>query len=256
MTLATFPMDGKGENMASQGVDFMAIGAHPDDIELGCGGTLLRLASLGRTGVVVDMTDASMGTRGTPAIRAKEAQAAARVLKVQRVNLGLPDARLKDDWETQKKLIEQIRRFRPKVILTHHWMEEHPDHEATSRAVKEACYKAGLAKLDCSGTPFRPGRIFYFLGQEVHEPSFCVDISAFWKKKVSAILCYKSQFHNPQAKHFTGHTDLATPAFLEVMEARNRFWGIRIKRHYAEGFVSLELPEIDDITTLGGERFP
>ena len=241
--------------MARESVDFMAIGAHPDDIELGCGGTLLRLAALGRKGVLVDLTDASMGTRGTPEIRAKEAQAAARLLKVKRINLGLPDARLSDGWESQKLIIEQIRRFRPKVIITHHWQDEHPDHEATSRAVKVACYKAGLAKLDCAGVPYRPGRIFYFIGPESHEPSFCVDISPYWSKKLAVILCYKSQFHNPDAKKFTGRTDLATPAFLEVFATRNRFWGNRIKRRYAEAFVSSELPEVSDITSLGGERF-
>src|SRR3954454_4709675 len=105
----------------SGNVDFMAVGAHPDDIELGCGGTLLRLASLGKRGVLVDMTDASMGTRGTPEIRAKEAKAAAKVLKAERVNLGLPDGRLTDGWEAQKRLIDQIRHYRPKIVITHHW---------------------------------------------------------------------------------------------------------------------------------------
>ncbi len=236
-------------------VDFMAIGAHSDDIEIGCAGTIARLISKGRKGVVVDMTDASMGTRGNPALRVREAKAAARMLKVERVNLGLPDAALTDGWESQLRLIEQIRTYRPKIVLTHHWSDEHPDHEATSRIVKTACYKAGLAKLDCAGKPFRPGRIFHFIGSELPEPSFCVDITPYWSKKLAAIQCYKSQFHNPEAKKFKGQTDLATPAFLEVLEARNRYWGIRIRRRYAEAFVTTDLPEVDDITILGGARF-
>lgn len=236
-------------------VDYMAIGAHPDDIELGCGGTLLRLASLGKRGVLVDMTDASMGTRGTPEIRAKEARAAAKVLKAERVNLGLPDGRLADGWDAQKRLIDEIRKWRPKVVLTHHCQEEHPDHETTARIVKQAMYKAGLAKLDVAGAPHRPGRLFSFVGMEAHEPSFCVDITPFWDAKIKAILCYKSQFHNPAAGAFKGKTDLASPAFLEFLEVRNRFWGSRIKRRYAEAFVSSELPEVHDITALGGERF-
>ena len=190
--------------MAVDQVDFMAVGAHPDDIELGCGGTLLRLAAFGKRGVIVDMTDASMGTRGTPEIRAKEAKAAAKVLGAERVNLGLPDGRLADGWEAQKLLIDQIRIFRPKVVITHHWREEHPDHETTSRIVKQAVYKSGLAKLDCPGKPHRPGRLFYFLGVELHEPSFCVDITPFWDAKNKAVLCYKSQFHHPGAKAFKG----------------------------------------------------
>jgi bacillithiol biosynthesis deacetylase BshB1 len=242
--------------MAVASVDFMAVGAHPDDVELAAGGTLLRLAALGRKGVVVDMSDASMGTRGTPEIRAREALAAAKVMGVQRVNLGLPDGRLVDNWDAQKRLIDQIRRFRPKVVLTHHWREEHPDHEITSRIVKQACYKAGLAKLDAAGKPHRPGRIFYFVGMELHEPTFCVDITAHWKRKLDLIGCYKSQFHNPKAGSFKGKTDLASSAFLESIEVRSRFWGLRIKRRYAEAFVSAELPEVGDLTTLGLERFP
>ena len=240
---------------ATASMDFMAVGAHSDDAELSVGGTLLRLAALGKRGVVVDMTDATMGTRGTPELRAREAAAAAKVLKVSRVNLGLPDGRLQDNEEAQKRLIEQIRKYRPKVVITHHWREEHPDHEQTSRIVKQACYKAGLAKLDCGGEPYRPKRIFYFVDGELHEPTFCVDISAYWEKKLQAILCYKSQFHNPAAGSFKGETDLAKPVFLENLAARNRFWGMRIKRKYAEAFVSAELPEVSDLTALGMERF-
>ena len=234
----------------------MAIGAHPDDVELGCGGTLLKLVSLGRTGVIADLTDASMGTRGTPEIRAREAAAAARVLGVARINLGLPDGRLADGWDAQKRVIDAIRAWRPKVILTHHASEEHPDHEAAARIVKQAAYKAGLAKLDAAGLPHRPGRIFHFIGMEAHEPSFCVDITAHWPAKLKSVLSYASQFHSPDAKRYAGKTDLATPAFLDFLEVRNRYWGTRIKRRYAEAFTCAELPEVEDLTLLGAARFP
>src|SRR5690606_23170354 len=113
---------------------------------------------------------------------------------------------------------------------------EHPDHEQAARLVKQACYKAGLAKLDCPGAPFRPRRLFHFVGTELHEPSFCVDISPYWKAKLAAVQCYASQFHRPGGARggIRGRTDLARPEFLENLEARNRFWGIRIKRRYAE----------------------
>lgn len=242
--------------MAMRGVDFMALGAHPDDVELGCGGTLLKLVSLGRKGVIVDLTDASMGTRGTPEIRAREAAAAARALGAERINLGLPDGRLADGWDAQKRVIDAIRTWRPRVLITHHASEEHPDHEAAARIVKQAAYKAGLAKLDAAGTPHRPGRIFHFIGMEAHEPSFCVDITAQWRGKLKAIRCFASQFHAPGAPRFRGKTDLATPAFLEFLEVRNRFWGTRIKRRYAEAFTCSELPEVEDLTMLGADRFP
>lgn len=244
--------------MSKAGLDFMAIGAHADDVELGAGGTLLRLASLGRKGIIVDLTDASMGTRGTPELRLKEAAAAAKVLKTTRVNLGLPDGRLDDPSlakEAEIRLVEAIREHRPRVLITHHGAEYHPDHPAAADLAKRAAYKAGLAKYDAFGAPFRPGRIFNFLGDALVQPSFCVDVSEFWKDKLKAVLCYKSQFHNPAAKAFKGKTDLATPAFLENVEARARFWGIRIRRRYAEAFTCAELPEISDITALGGERF-
>ncbi len=241
--------------MDQDGLDFMAIGAHADDVELGCAGTLLKLAALGRRGVVVDLTDASMGTRGTPAVRLREAAAAARKLGVTRVNLGLPDGRLADGWEAQEKLIRAIREHRPRVLITHHWSEEHPDHEAAARIVKAASYKSGLAKLDCPGKPFRPQRIFHFIGGEMQTPSFCVDITAHWRGKLATIHCYKSQFHNPAAKKYSGRTDISSAAFLESIEARHRVWGARIKRKYAEAFVSVELPEVLDITALGGARF-
>ncbi len=249
----------------SAGVDFMALGAHPDDVELGCGGTLLKLRALGRKGVIVDLTDASMGTRGTPEIRAREAAAAAKALGVERVNLGLPDGRLADGWEAQQRVIEAIRAWRPKVLITHHASEEHPDHEAAARIVKQAAFKAGLAKLDVAGEAHRPGRIFHFIGMEAHEPSFCVDITGHWQGKLAAIGCYASQFHVPHMPHkpgrpgaqrYAGKTDLATPAFLEFLEVRNRFWGTRIKRRYAEAFTCAELPEVEDLTTLGSARFP
>jgi bacillithiol biosynthesis deacetylase BshB1 len=215
----------------------------------------------------VDLTDASLGTRGTPAIRAREAAAAARLLKTARVNLGLPDGRLSDPdlhREAEARLIAAIRHHRPKVLLTHHEDETHPDHGAAARLVKQAAFKAGLAKVAAPGAPFRPGRIFHFLGESLHEPSFCVDITDFWKSKLQAVLAYRSQFASTdgkagkgkQAPRFTGRTDLATPAFLENLEVRNRFWGIRIRRRYAEAFACAELPEVGDISALSGARFP
>ena len=138
---------------APRGVDFMAVAAHPDDAELFAGGTFLKLRALGRTGVLVDVTDGGAGTRGSAAIRAQESAAAAKVLGVQRVCLGEPDGRVRNTLEAQWKLIEAIRRFRPKVVFTHHPAEEHPDHGATAALVKEAVFRAGLSKLTYGDRP-------------------------------------------------------------------------------------------------------
>ncbi len=241
--------------MTPKSLDFMAIGAHPDDVEILAGGTLLKLRSQGRSGILVDATDGSAGTRGTPEIRLRESNAAAKLLGVQRECLGLQDSQVENNGASQKQLIECIRRHRPKVLITHLAQDEHPDHRQTAELVKDAAFKAGLAKIACAGMPYRPERIFYFLGNEFVEPRFCVDITDFWAQKIKLILSYKSQFHNPEAKKFKGKTDLATPAFLENLEARNRFYGSRIKRKYAEAFCSAEWAEINDMTTLGGTRF-
>jgi bacillithiol biosynthesis deacetylase BshB1 len=238
-------------------LDFMAVAAHPDDAELFAGGTFAKLRGLGRRGVFVDVTDGGAGTRGSAAIRAREAAHAAKALGMTRVCLGEPDGRVRNTLEAQWKLIEAIRRFRPKVIFTHHFAEEHPDHGAVAAMVKEAVFRAGLKKLDCPGEPFRPGRIFYAVASATSvTPSFCVDITAQWEQKLRAIRCYKSQFDNAQAGRYKGATDLATPAFMQAVEIRARFYGARIRRRYAEAFWCEELAEVADPTGLGMERFP
>ncbi len=237
-------------------VDFMAIAAHPDDAEIFGGGTFLRLRAVGRTGVLVDMTNGGAGTRGSAEIRAREAAAAAHKLEMPRVNLGEPDGRVMNTLAAQWKLIEVIRRFQPRVLFTHHFSEEHPDHMNTALIVKEAAFRAGLSKLDCEGEPWRPKRIFYAAGATSVTPSFCVDITPYWEAKQRVLQCYESQFYNPKAGHYKGRTDLAAPAFMEALEIRSRFWGARIKRGHAEPFWCEEIAEVADPTTLGGERFP
>jgi len=238
------------------GCDFMAIGAHADDIEIGIGGTVAKLVDLGHTGVIVDMTDASAGTRGTPEQRLREAAQAAKTLGVARENLGLPDGRLTDTIAAQDALIRLLRKWRPKILLTHHFSEEHPDHEATAHIVKAAQFRAGLSKLPIPGEAWRPKRLFHWIGMELHEPDFAVDVSEYWKTKLAAIACFHSQVLGPASKNFQGKTDLSTPAFLDAIEVRGRFFGARIKRRYGEAFVCTELPEVNDLTSLGLERFP
>lgn len=242
---------------AAESVDFMIVAAHPDDAEIFAGGTALKLRALGRAGVLVDVSDGGAGTRGSAAIRAREAAAAAKAMGLPRVCLGEADACVRDTLEVQWKLIREIRRFRPKVVFTHHVAEEHPDHGATAALVKQAVFRAGLKKLDCPGEPFRPGRIFYAVSSAISvAPSFCVDVTAQWEAKLRVLRCYESQFHNPGAGKYAGKTDLATPAFLDALEIRARFHGLRIRRRYAEAFWCEETAEVTDPTALGLERFP
>lgn len=250
---------------AYAGADFMVVAAHPDDAELFGAGTFLKLRALGRTGVLVDVTDGGAGTRGSAQIRAREAAAAAKALGMPRACLGEPDGRVRNTIDAQARLVELIRLYRPKVIFTHHPAEEHPDHMATAALVKEATFRAGLKKFErddgtsISGEPFRPGRIYYAVHSALSViPTFCVDVTAQWDAKLRVIRCYKSQFHvdAATAKLYAGKTDLATPAFLDAMEVRARFYGQRIRRRYAEAFWCEELAEVADPTALGLARFP
>jgi N-acetylglucosamine malate deacetylase 1 len=255
--------------------DFMVIGAHADDIEIHVGGTVAKLVAQGHHGVLVDLTDASAGTRGTPELRLQEAAAAATVLGVARDNLGLPDGCLVDSLEAQFELAALMRRYRPRILLTHSDREDHPDHRAASLLVEGAAFRSGLSKLPIPGEAWRPQRIFHWVGLEPPTPDFAVDITEYWPQKLKAIACYGSQFHNPKAGKPAGQqarkssrssdqsnaipggkTDIATPAFLEALEYRARYFGARIKRRYAEAFTCRELPEIHDLTALGGLRFP
>jgi bacillithiol biosynthesis deacetylase BshB1 len=248
---------GKDAAVDFRGADFMAVAAHPDDAELFGGGTFLKLRGLGRAGVLVDVTDGGAGTRGSAEIRAKEAAAAAKALGMARVCLGEPDGRVRNTLEAQWKLIGAIRRFRPKVVFTHHPADDHPDHGAVAAMVKEAVFRAGLKKLDCPGEPWRPGRIFYAVNVSIAAaPSFCVDVTAQWEDKLRVIRCYESQFHGPVAGRYKGRTDIAAPAFMDALEIRARFYGQRIRRRYAEAFWCEELAEVADPTALGLERFP
>lgn len=245
------------------GVDFMAVAAHPDDAELFGAGTFLKLRALGRTGVLVDVTDGAAGTRGSAEIRAREAAKAAKALGLPRTGLDQPDGRVRNTLEGQARLVELIRRYRPKVVFTHHPQEEHPDHMATAALVKEAVFRAGLRKFEredgsaVAGEPFRPGRIYYAVHSALSvTPSFCVDVTAQWDAKLRVVRCYESQFHGAGSARYAGKTDLATPAFLDAMEVRARFYGQRIRRRYAEAFWCEELAEVADPTALGLERFP
>ncbi len=261
-TKATQPATARASAPGTE-TDFMVVAAHPDDAELFGAGTFLKLRSLGRTGVLVDVTDGGAGTRGSATIRAREAAAAAHMLDLPRHCLGQPDGRVRNTIEAQATLVELIRRYRPKVLFTHHPAEEHPDHGAAAAMVKEAVFRAGLRKFaredetQVAGDPFRPGRIYYAVHSALSvTPSFCVDVTAHWQKKLRVIRCYASQFHHPTAGRYTGKTDLATPAFLDAMEVRARFFGQRIRRRYAEAFWCEELAEVEDPTVLGLERFP
>ena len=233
--------------------DILAVGAHPDDVELVMGGTIASEAARGRRIAILDLTQGESGSRGTPETRVEEAQAAAKVLgAAHRESLTLPDARLEAVPTQRDTVLEVVRRLRPRVVLTQHWEQRHPDHTAASRLAYEACFFAGLRNYAPElGPAWRPDKVAYALTMtEVTEvkPSFVVDITLFWEKKLQAIAAYDSQWTAPPGETQRLPLDL----FRERVELAGRRHGQRIGVTYGEGFVTREPLAVDDLLALGG----
>lgn len=230
-------------------LDILAIAAHPDDVEQTCGGTLIRMADQGyRTGVL-DLTAGDMGSRGTPEIRMKEADAAGNAMGLAwRGNLRLPDARLENTVTVRMTLAVEIRNLRPRVVILPYWQARHPDHYRAAEIGFEACFLAGLRKLDEDTEPHRPHKILYSSLYANVTPSFVVDISSQFERRMSSLFCYESQY---------GGSEQASDLFPDQKEIRERlgaiarFYGNLIGVEYGEPFVVKEMLRVDDITAMG-----
>lgn len=218
-------------------LDALVIGAHPDDAEISLGGTILRMVEAGRRVGVVDLTRGEMGTRGTAEDRDAETAAATESLGLAwRGNLGLPDGRVEVDVASREKLARLLREYAPDVVLAHHTNDLHPDHAACGELARQAWYLSGLkrlAELDGGPPARRPPRLLHFLGHVPFEPTFVVDVSGVWERKVEAIRCYCSQLETDEpeddGKHFLFGADILTRA-----ETKARFFGERIGVRYGE----------------------
>lgn len=226
-------------------VDVLAIGAHPDDLELCCAGTLLRLKSQGYSVGLVDMTMGERGTRGSAEIRMNEAKAALDVLGLDfRENLNLGDMHIQDTQDRRRKVVECIRRHKPRLIFTQYFSDRHPDHEGTGQLVKNAMFLSGAGNFDAEGEPHVPKRLLYFYGAWVIEPNVYVDITDFWERKMESARCYKSQFYDPKSSD--RDTLLSRPQFFADLELRFRNFGQAIGVQYAEAFHMREKFRVDD----------
>lgn len=234
-------------------LDVLAIAAHPDDVEQTCGGTLIRMAELGyRTGVL-DLTAGEMGTRGDAQQRLREAEAAARLMQLSwRGNLGLADARLENTLEARLKLAGEIRRLKPRVLILPYWQSRHPDHYRASELGYEACFLAGLRKVDLPGEPYRPFKVIYASLYANVQPSFVVDVSEQFERRMQALLAYQSQYGRQQE----GSGLFPDPEEIrERLAAIARFYGNLIGTRYGEPFVTRETLRVDDIVALGSPSF-
>jgi bacillithiol biosynthesis deacetylase BshB1 len=231
-------------------LDLLAIAAHPDDVEQTCGGTLIRAAETGyRTGVL-DLTAGDMGTRGTPEERLIEADKAARHLLLEwRGNMRFPDARLENTLSARMSLAVKIRELRPRVVILPYWQARHPDHYRAGELGYEACFLAGLKKLDDYSEPHRPYKIIYSSVYANVTPSFVVDITAQFERRMASLFCYESQYG---AKGEGGSLFPQEEEIRERLGAVARFYGNLIGTRYGEAFVVKEMLRVDDVLSLGG----
>ncbi len=224
-------------------LDILAFGVHPDDVELGCSGTLMAALAEGKKAGIVDLTRGELGTRGTAETRKQEAAVAAGIMGIRlRENLGMADGFFQNDEAHQRKIIAVIRQYRPEIILANAPEDRHPDHGRSAKLVADAAFLSGLRKietLDADGQPqeaWRPNYVFHYIQDRFIQPSFVIDISGFMDKKIDSILAYKTQFNSPGTDE--PQTYISSPQFLETVKARAMMLGKRIGVAYAEGYIS------------------
>lgn len=236
-------------------VDVLAIAAHRDDIELTCGGTLLKAAAQGRRTAIVDLTQGEMGTRGSAELRAAEASHAAEILCVAaRVNLGLPDAGIINTPENRARLVRVIRQFQPRVVLAPSISGKHPDHRVSAELVTDACFLSGLAKIEPDVPRFRPFKLLHSLTyrEDPIKPTFVVDISDEFERKLLAIRAYASQFDGVVQ---AGEAFPNGEPLYDIVRHQAAHYGSLIRVRYGEPFYTAETMRVDDLMSLNVSTF-
>ena len=223
-------------------LDILAFGVHPDDVELGCAGTIMAAIDQGKKVGIVDLTRGELGTRGTPTTRTQEAAAAAKIMGVQvRENLDMAAGFFVNDEAHQRKIIALIRKYQPDVILANAPEDRHPDHGRSAKLVSDAAFLSGLRKVETihegiTQTAWRPSYTFHYIQDRFIQPSFVIDITAFMERKMEAVLAYGTQFTNADTSE--PQTYISSPQFLETVKARALMLGKRIGVGYAEGYIT------------------
>lgn len=226
-------------------LDILAIGVHPDDVELGCSGTLISEIKRGKKAGIIDLTQGELGTRGNIETRYQEAANAAMIMGVAvRENLKMRDGFFKNDEEHQLKLIAAIRKYQPDILIGNVLHDRHPDHGRAGKLISDACFLSGLAKIETNNengtaqTKWRPAYVLQYIQDWYHEPDLLVDITEVFEQRMNAIKAYGTQFNAPASGDNEPQTYISTPDFLEAIVARARLFGKRIGVKYAEGFMS------------------
>lgn len=235
-------------------LDILAIGVHPDDVELGCAGTLMSAIDEGKKVGIIDLTRGELGTRGTAETRKVEARNAANILGIDiRENIGMADGFFQNDEQHQRLLIQVIRKYQPTIILANAPEDRHPDHGRSSKMISDAAFLSGLRKIvtELDGKlqqEWRPTYVFHYLQDRFLQPSFVVDISKYMEKKLESVLAYTTQFYNPDLNE--PQTYISSPQFIETVRARAMMLGKRIGVEYAEGYISEKMIGIGSFDSL------
>ncbi len=236
-------------------LDILVLAAHPDDAELGAGGTIASHVAKGRKVGVVDFTRGELGTRGTPETRTAEAAESAKILGLAaRENLGLADGFFRNDEIHQRKVIQAIRTYQPEIVLANAIYDRHSDHGRAAELAYDACFLSGLTKIETTDAQgktqqvWRPKAFYHYIQSQFIKPDFIVDVSAYWPVKIEAIKAFKTQFFDPSSKE--PQTYISTPQFLNMVESRGVEFGHAIGTTYGEGFTVRRFPGVVDLFHL------
>lgn len=235
-------------------LDILAIGAHPDDVELSCGATLIKEAQAGKKTGVLDLTRGELGTRGTAEIRDQEAQDASKILGLQvRENIALADGFFLNDQASQLKIIEIIRKYRPEIVLCNAIYDRHIDHGRGSRLASDACFLSGLKKIETHyegklQEQWRPKHVYHYIQWKNLQPDIVVNVTGFIEEKMNAVMAYKSQFYDPA--NTVSNTPISSKNFQESIKYRARDLGRLIGTEYGEGYTVERYPAVDSLFDL------
>ncbi len=235
-------------------LDILVLAAHPDDAELGCGGTIAKHVSLGKKVGIIDFTRGELGTRGTIETREREANASGKILGLSaRENLNFKDGFFQNDESHQREVVRMIRKYQPDIVLANAIHDRHPDHGKGSALAFHSCFLAGLAKIetkenDTVQKPWRPHVLYHYIQSQMITPNFVVDVSDFWNKKMEAVKAFKSQFHDPKSNE--PETYISSEGFLKMLEARGIEFGHAIGAHYGEGFTVNRTIGVNNLTGI------
>lgn len=244
-------------SQTSEKLDLLVIAVHPDDAELGVGGTILKHVSQGKKVGIVDLTRGELGTRGSAEKRDQEAAEAAKVLKLTvRENLRMQDGFFKNDEEHQRQVMQVIRKYQPEIVICNALYDRHPDHKRAGDLVNDAVFLSGLRKIETLGdagapqSPHRPRLLLQYVQDYYIKPDIVVDVTDFWEGKVASLRAYKSQFHTTDYEEDEPQTYISSPQFMDLVVSRAMEYGRYVGAKYAEGFTCRRLLGVDDLFVL------